>query len=360
MIGDSSDSVWGVMDYIPRTNFPDIRKITVIQSKVGTVLNIPREGGFMNRFYMELPHGTAAKDVKLDHLQAAARGILYPYQMDFAETMWWSAYPVGQRVADHFSESNRAFLTGDACHTHSPKAGQGMNVSIQDGYNIGWKIASILKGQTGLDILDSYTLERQRVAQNLIEFDKTWVKSLASKGKDEGGALDANNKVDFGEIWLKSEPFTAGLTVSYDDSAITRAKGSIQSLADKVTVGMRFPTAQVVRYCDAYEMQLVKALPSDGRWRIVVFAGDIRQDAAGRKLNQVNHTSKRVGSYTNVPAWRIPLLRARSYPQIYSSRLRHRQLHRSTRRPLRRTIEDQPGANTALFPACDWQVGGER
>ena len=327
MIGDASDAVWGVMDFIPRTNFPDIRKITMMQSEVGTVLNIPREGGSMSRFYLELPPGTAAKDVKLDHLQAATRRIFYPYQMDFAETMWWSAYPIGQRIADHFSEANRVFLTGDACHTHSPKAGQGLNVSFQDGYNIGWKIASILKGQTGLDILNTYVLERQRVANDLIEWDKTWIKAMASLGKDEGGVLDANNNVDFAEVWFKAEAFTAGLTITYDDSAITRAKGSIQSLANKVTVGMRFPTAQVVRFCDALEMQLVRALPSDGRWRIVVFAGDIRQDAAGRKLNQVRSYFKPIGLCTNIPAWRIPFLGARSYSQIYSSRLRHRQFH---------------------------------
>lgn len=291
MIGDSSDSIWGVMDFIPRTNFPDIRKITVVQSEVGSVLNIPREGGSMNRFYMELPHGTVAKQVKLEDLQATTRRIFHPYQVDFAETIWWSAYAIGQRVADHFSKANRVFLTGDACHTHSPKAGQGMNVSLQDGYNIGWKLASILKGQTGQDILNTYTIERQRVAENLIEWDKTWVKGMASMGKDEGGVLDVNNKIDFSEVWVKSEAFTAGLTITYDESAITWAKRSTQSLAKNTIVGMRFPSAKVIRFCDALEMQLVRALPSDGRWRTVVFAGDIRQDEPSRKLSQVSCTS---------------------------------------------------------------------
>lgn len=291
MIGDGSDSIWGVMDFVPRTNFPDIRKITVMQSEVGSVLNIPREGGSMNRFYMELPPGTVAKDVNLEDLQAVTRRIFFPYQVDFAETMWWSAYAIGQRIADHFSKANRVFLTGDACHTHSPKAGQGMNVSLQDGYNIGWKLASILKGQTGLDVLNTYTTERQKVAEDLIEWDKTWVKAMASMGKDEGGVLDANNNIDFSEIWVKARTFTAGLTVTYDESAITRAKGSTQSVAENLKVGMRFPSAQVIRFCDALEMQLVRALPSDGRWRIVIFAGDIRQDAACRNLSQVSYTS---------------------------------------------------------------------
>ena len=291
LVGDGSDSVWGVMDFIPRTDFPDTRKLTVIQSKSGSVLNIPREGGFMNRFYMELPEGTVAKEVKLEDLQETTRQIFYPYQIEFAETVWWSTYKVGQRVAERFTQSNRVFLAGDACHTHSPKAGQGMNVSLQDGYNIGWKLASFLKGQTEIDILRTYTTERQKVAENLIEWDKNWVKSIASKGKDQGGVLDANNNIDFSEIWVKARPFTAGLTIKYDDSILTRANGSLQSRAKNLKVGMRFPSSPVIRFCDAFELQFLKAFPSDGRWRIVIFAGDIRQVAASRRLSQVFNIS---------------------------------------------------------------------
>ena len=287
MIGDISDSIWGVMDFIPRTDFPDIRKLAMMHGEGGAVLNIPREGGKMNRFYTELPRGTVAKEVKLEDLQATTRRIFHPYQIDFPETIWWSAYAIGQRLADHFTKANRVFLTGDACHTHSPKGGQGLNVSLQDGYNIGWKLASILKGQTGPEILDTYVIERQRVAENLIEWDKAWVKQMTSKDKNEGGVLDANKNTPFSEVWLKAGAFMAGLTITYGESAITRAKDSTPSVAEYLKVGMRFPSAQVVRYCDAHEMQLARALPSDGRWRIVVFAGDIRQDAASRRLNQV-------------------------------------------------------------------------
>ena len=293
MVGDSSDKVWGVMDFIPRTAFPDLRKIAVIKSDVGSVLNIPREGGFVNRFYMELPPGTVAKEVKVEDLQAATRRIFSPsYEIEFATTIWWSAYTVGQRVADNFTKSHRVFLTGDACHTHSPTAGQGMNVSLQDGYNLGWKLASILKGQTSPEVLKTYVIERQMVAQDLIDWDRNWVKSIASMKKDEGGAVDANGNVDFSEIWLKAEVFTAALTIVYQESPLTRPKGSTQSLAENLKIGMRFPTAPVVRFCDGLETQLVRALPSDGRWRIVVFPGDIRETVALRKLNQVNCPSE--------------------------------------------------------------------
>lgn len=121
MLGDSTDATWGVMDVYPRTYFPDLRKKTIIHSSAGSLIIIPREGGSLVRFYVELPPGEAPKDVKLEHLQAAARKIFAPYDMEFSETAWWSAYSIGQRLADHFSSFNRVFLMGDACHTHSPK-----------------------------------------------------------------------------------------------------------------------------------------------------------------------------------------------------------------------------------------------
>ena len=290
MIGDTSNSIWGVMDIYPRTNFPDIRKQVILQSKFGSMILIPREGGSLNRFYIELPQGTVGHNVRLEDIQAATRQIFHPYQIEFAETIWWSAYSIAQCLADHFSKADRVFLTGDACHTHSPKAGQGMNVSLQDGYNIGWKLAAVLKGQTGPELLRTYITERQRVAEILINWDKVWTKQMASVGKEAGGVLDADGNIDFSEIFVKAEAFTAGLTVTYDDSSLTRAKGSSQHMATNLIVGMRFPSVQVVRFCDALPMQLVQALPSDGRWRIVVFAGDIREDAAARKLDQVSYT----------------------------------------------------------------------
>ena len=134
MIGDSTEAVWGVMDVYPHTDFPDIRKKAVLRSDAGTLMIIPREGGSLARFYIELPEGTSAKEVKLEDLKKSARDIFHPYKMEIAETAWWSAYAIGQRLANHFSESDRVFLTGDACHTHSPKAGQGKYIVMTPCY----------------------------------------------------------------------------------------------------------------------------------------------------------------------------------------------------------------------------------
>ncbi|KAJ5690870.1 hypothetical protein N7462_005262 [Penicillium macrosclerotiorum] len=280
MVGDSSDAVWGVMDMVPRTNFPDIRKKSTIRSNAGNILIIPREGDSNNltRFYIELASGTNPKEVTLENLQRQAQSIFQPYQVDFVETVWWSAYSIGQRHADHFHKDHRVFLAGDACHTHSPKAGQGMNVSLQDGYNIGWKLGEVLTGLAHPSLLETYVLERRKTAIDLINFDRYFSKLFSSGAQ--------TSPAEFQEGFIQSGKYTAGLTAKYDVSPITTSLESTQ-LASNVVVGMRLPSAQVVRFCDSKPLQLMKALKSDGRWRVMAFVGDLTVSENQIKLNKL-------------------------------------------------------------------------
>jgi phenol 2-monooxygenase (NADPH) len=283
MVGDSSDAIWGVMDIYPRTDFPDIRKKAVLHADAGNLLIIPREGDSLVRFYVEL-EPTAVKDVTLSALEDKARRILHPWSFEVAETVWWSAYAIGQRLADFFTQDNRAFLTGDACHTHSPKAGQGMNVSLQDGYNIGWKLASILRGQASPAILDTYVSERQQTASDLISFDRFFTKLFSTSYRQAHGITSD----EFRNQFVKAGRYTAGQGVKYGHSIlVSAATDSSRALATRLEVGMRFPSAQVVRWSDAKAMQLVRAMPADSRWHIVVFGGDILTDKTYKRLSKV-------------------------------------------------------------------------
>ncbi|KAI1354554.1 FAD binding domain-containing protein [Xylaria sp. FL0043] len=278
MVGDSSDEVWGVMDVYPRTSFPDIRKKAIIKSESGTIIIIPREGDSLVRLYINLSGGaTAAQDVTLAQLHDKARQIFQPYTMEFPETTWWSAYVIGQRLANEFHAHYRVFLSGDACHTHSPKAGQGMNVSLQDGYNIGWKLSAVLRKQASPKLLETYVLERQKTAADLIDFDRYWSKLFSTAGEQGITA----------ELFVKAGRYTAGLVTQYEDSIITAASASQASLAAKLTVGMRFPSAQVVRVGDARQMWLTRALPADSRWHILVFGGDIQDSDTALQLQKL-------------------------------------------------------------------------
>lgn len=280
MIGKSTDVVWGVMDVYPRTNFPDIRKKVMVHSHHGNLMIIPREGGSLTRFYVELPPGVQANIVRLEELQRAVSLIIQPYDISFVDTIWWSAYAIGQRLADKFAYRNRVFLTGDACHTHSPKAGQGMNVSLQDGHNIGWKLGAVLRGHAQPKLLETYVSERYKVAAELIAFDEAWTK-LFKTGNDSPTAQEVS------ERFIQAARYTAGLTSRYDNSAITDIRGSAVNLGRNVTVGMRFQTTQVIRFCDAKPMQLARALPADARWRLIIFPGSISNEGTFEALQKV-------------------------------------------------------------------------
>lgn len=287
MVGDSSDAVWGVIDLYPQTNFPAIRKKSIVQSSSGSLLLIPKDGDELVRFYIEFPGCTAA-DVTFEELKRRARAIFSPYTMEIAEAVWWSAYSVGQRVANNFSKVNRVFLTGDACHTHSPKAGQGMNTSVQDGYNIGWKLGAVLRDRANPALLQTYVLERQRTAQDLIEFDRYFANLFSSAYRKEHGITAE----EFSAQFVKSGRYTAGITIKYEASLITNHDSEEDHrLASNVEVGMRLPSAQVVRLSDARTIQLLSALKADSRWHIIIFAGEINSTGASARLQQVCHVT---------------------------------------------------------------------
>jgi len=80
---------------------------------------------------------------------------------------WFSTYHVHHRVTQHFRKG-RAFLLGDTAHIHSPAGGQGMNTGIGDAINLAWKLAAVLAGRAGDNLLDSYEAERIGFARRLV------------------------------------------------------------------------------------------------------------------------------------------------------------------------------------------------
>jgi phenol 2-monooxygenase len=219
-----------------------------------------------------------------------AKRVLHPYTLDVRDVAWFAVYQVGQRVTDRFDDvpadqaewrQPRVFIAGDACHTHSAKAGQGMNVSMQDTYNLGWKLISVLEGRAAPDLLKTYTIERHAIAQELIDFDKEWSKIMASPPKnpdrpDLGGVDPAELQAYF----VKSGRYTAGVAAQYPPATVLTAKAIHQDLAQDFMVGMRFHSAPVMRLADAKPMQLGHVARADGAWRIYAFA-----DASGKRLD---------------------------------------------------------------------------
>jgi 2-polyprenyl-6-methoxyphenol hydroxylase-like FAD-dependent oxidoreductase len=268
--GDSANQAWGVMDVLAVTDFPDIRLKAAIQSAHdGSALIIPREGGYMFRIYIELDElaeneRAASLNITPERLVAAARRILHPYSLDVNEIAWWSVYEIGQRLCDRFDDipddsaagvHPRVFIAGDACHTHSPKAGQGMNVSMQDGFNLGWKLAAVLRGVAAPELLRTYSDERRAVAQELIDFDRELAAMFSAPPKDptdlDSGGVDP---ADLQRYLTQHLRFTAGTETRYRSSIIC-AVPTWQHLATGLPIGKRFHSAPVIRLADARPLQ---------------------------------------------------------------------------------------------------------
>ncbi|KAL8794964.1 MAG: hypothetical protein Q9195_002546 [Heterodermia aff. obscurata] len=294
MEGDQTDFVWGVIDLIPITDFPDIRQACSIHSvSSGSILLIPRERKLV-RIYVQLTDikkadGTAIERAAItsEMILKAAKKILQPYSLNWGYIEWWAVYQIGQRVSNRFDDSNRIFLAGDAVHTHSPKAGQGMNVSMQDTYNLGWKLCSVLRGYAHTSILSTYSAERRTVAQELIAFDHRFSRLFSGRPARPGSEEIGISVEEFKTEFEKSLLFASGLSVNYDSSALISKPININNnenpsqtiLAKNIETGMRFPSAQVLNQTDACPRQFSRFLISDGRWRIILLAGNIASTA---------------------------------------------------------------------------------
>jgi hypothetical protein len=239
----------------------------------------------MFRIYIELEklaenERVANLHVTPEHLVAAARRILHPYSLDVKEIAWWSVYEIGQRLCDRFddlpSDSSavvhpRVFIAGDACHTHSPKAGQGMNVSMQDGFNLGWKLAAVLRGLATPELLHTYSDERRAVAQELIDFDRKLAAMFSAPPKDPSNAKsDGIDPADLQLYLTQQLRFTAGIETRYGSSMIGGVP-TWQHLATGLLIGKRFHSAPVIRLADARPLQIGHIASADGRWRLYIF-----------------------------------------------------------------------------------------
>ena len=331
LVGDAANQAWGVMDVLGVTDFPDVRFKVMLHAPAGNMVIIPREGGYLTRFYIEMgklgsDERAADRNIELDDVVAAANRILHPFRLEAVEVPWWSVYEIGQRLCGRFDNGGsgvaapgdtgrqinhepRVFIAGDACHTHSPKAGQGMNVSMRDGFNLGWKLGAVLRGRAGPELLTTYSDERHAVADELIRFDRKLATLMTSRAgddpqddaagsqhpgqrepkdrnQDRNEDRDGADPTDFQQYFQQHGRFTAGVATRYGPSIIT-ADQPAQDLATGFTVGMRFHSAPVVRLADGRVTHLGQTALADGRWRLYAFADRPEPNASSSLLGSL-------------------------------------------------------------------------
>jgi 2-polyprenyl-6-methoxyphenol hydroxylase-like FAD-dependent oxidoreductase len=176
---------------------------------------------------------------------------------------WLSLYRVNVRMADRY-HAGRVFLAGDAAHVHSPAGGQGMNTGIQDGYNLGWKLAAVLGGADP-GLLDTYEEERRPVARAVLE-DSTARLRMVMRAAGVGDGSHAQRNL--------TDDFTTGITLAYRDSRLShRAPGE----SHRVQAGDRAPDAPCTHPGDGRRIRLFDLFRGP-HWTLLTFRDDHSDD----------------------------------------------------------------------------------
>ncbi|OGM40076.1 phenol monooxygenase [Aspergillus bombycis] len=339
--GQSLDYIWGVVDLVIDTNFPDIRRRCAVHSSAGSAMVIPRErintGEYITRLYVQVPGAVESgstdtdadlkKEAKGKRSQVTLEGILKQIEDVFKPYYirpkrddaidWWAAYQIGQRVCPEFivkdsSGLGRVFLVGDACHTHSPKAGQGMNVSMMDSYNLAWKLAYQINGLTPSSsdkrksdaLLDTYHTERHANAQRLIDFDKKFSSSFS----DKVGTIESKSGIshsEFVDLFSTGCGFTSGCGIEYvdnlavDKSSIARSSPIVGDdfMSGVLCSGRRLLNIKLKRFADGWHRDIHDDLPSTGRFRLLSLLTNDLLDTNGVSAAAVNNTATLVRQF---------------------------------------------------------------
>lgn len=305
MEGEQSEFIWGVLDMVPDTDFPDVRNKSLVHSNHGSVLLVPREQDRI-RVYMQLEDkdiinpatGRVDKErMGPEEMLDVARRSLYPYKLiPTTGILWWTLYIIGQRVASRFSIKNRVFIAGDACHTHSPKAGQGMNASMNDAHNLAWKIALLVRGWAEPSLLSTYESERRKYALDLISFDKMFSTLFSGKPLTEENSHGVAPE-HFMKTFQKFGGFTSGIGVHYNPSVAVSDRN--QEVASGLVIGERFPPYKFIRAADAWPFEIQDLLPSDFRFKLLVFTGDFSDPLQQARVKSMVANIQKPESFLN-------------------------------------------------------------
>ncbi|ORX91357.1 FAD binding domain-domain-containing protein [Clohesyomyces aquaticus] len=266
-IGSSRDAIWGVLDGVLETDFPDIwSKVVVHSEELGSILMIPRERN-MTRLYIELKSDTkesaSREELTREYVMKRAQEIMLPYVLNWRSVDWFGRYQVGQRVANRFTDEERkVFIAGDASHTHSPKAAQGMNTSMHDTFNLAWKLNFAVRGLAKPSLLATYEQERKKIAEDLVNFDYEHANAFAAGDPD---ALAAN--------FAKNVAFISGYGVNYEYNVLNIPNKGHGIGALKP--GYLLPPAKVTRFVDSNPVDIQTDIPALGQFRIYFFCRDV-------------------------------------------------------------------------------------
>lgn len=276
--GTSSEDKWVRVDGVVETDLPKPRTYCAIESPThGNVLWAALDHGATRiGFAFTAERQKAYKEFNEEAAVKEAIASVKPFSLSFKQVDWWTIYVVGQRIARSFFVKDCVFLAGDACHTHSSGAAQGMNTGIHDAVNLAWKLSLVLQGFAKPDLLHTYEAERLPNVQRLINYDKDISRLMTMQLPENWtGDPNADPNVVLGTVMAEASTFSSGLGIYYEpDSALNIVESSGLSTVEP---GKRAPDVALQKPATFEATRLQTVTPNIARFYIVLFVGDVAQ-----------------------------------------------------------------------------------
>jgi phenol 2-monooxygenase len=300
--GSSSEDKWVRIDGVISTDLPKPRTYCAIESPThGNVLWAALDHGATRIGFAFTAERQKAYEV-FDEAAAVKEAIasVKPFTLEFKQVDWWTIYIVGQRVARNFYYKDCVFLAGDACHTHSSGAAQGMNTGLHDAVNLAWKLSLVLRGQAKPDLLQSYESERRPNVEKLINYDKDISRLMTMQlplGWQGDPKADPNEVL--GVVMAEAATFSSGLGIFYEPDSLLNVKASFECGSELTSAapGKRVPDVLLQKPGTLELTRMHKVTPNNGHFYIVVFTGD--PSITEPKLKVLSETLHQSPLYTN-------------------------------------------------------------
>lgn len=223
---------------------------------------VPRENGLLR---MAAPVATK-EEATPEGIIKSLKEIISPYELDVTRVDWCGLFSTRRRIIlCSYTSWSFALLTFSA-------------------YNLGWKIVHVIKGISPLGLLKTYDEERGLTSKQLLAFDKAISKQspVGAKFSVEGTSGGLKDNLSFSST--TAIEYEAGLLVAKEGASCV----SKQHLAPGISVGRRLPSQTVERHMNGEPISFGKCFPSDGRYRIIVFAGNISEPGQLRRVENLS------------------------------------------------------------------------
>jgi len=223
------------------------------------------------------PQGTGEKEPAEPSLDAIRSLVAErcPFPVELTDAHWTSRFHVSHRMVKNFRRGN-VFLAGDAAHIHSPAGGQGMNTGIQDAFNLGWKLAAVIKRRLHPDLLGTYAAERMPVARDVLNLTDRLTRLAMLRGP----WVDRARELLLPLVGVLPVRQSAALRLSELEVNYRRRFGVNPITRPKVDAGDRAPDAELFVPASGQARRLFELFRRD-EYTLLGFSGPDVQAARG-------------------------------------------------------------------------------